>query len=79
MAFSGRCMGGMGGDTFWHQQRSLRYLQDGKPAIQRTLARIWRYLRPYQMKLALGTLLMLLGGGMTLTFRGRFLVSQPEW
>jgi ATP-binding cassette subfamily B protein len=70
MALSGRGMGGMGGgmnaNTFWHQQRSMRYLQDGKPAIRRTLARIWRYLRPYQVKLALGTLLMLLGVLMTL-------------
>lgn len=70
MALSGRGMGGMGGgmngNTFWQQQRSMRYLQNGKPAIRRTLARIWRYLRPYQAQLTLGTLLMLLGVVMTL-------------
>jgi ATP-binding cassette subfamily B protein len=44
----------------------LRYLQDGAPDIRRTLLRIWQYVRPYRLKLALGTLLLLLGIAMTL-------------
>ena len=71
MAFSGRggmgtgsIGGGMGssmGGGLWHQQRSRGYLRDGKPAIKRTLTRVWRYLRPYRWRLAIGTLIMLLG------------------
>jgi ATP-binding cassette subfamily B protein len=54
------------GAGFWHQQRSLSYLRDGKPAIRRTLARVWQYLRPYRWRLVLGTLVMLLGVALTL-------------
>lgn len=37
--FGGMC-GGMGGGmaTLWNQQRSLRYLREGKPDISHTLA-----------------------------------------
>ena len=75
MAYSGRGMGGMGAGgaggigvigTFWQQQRSMRYLQDGPPDVRRTLARVWQYLRPYRSRLALGTFFMLLGVGMML-------------
>jgi ATP-binding cassette subfamily B protein len=54
------------GGGLWHQQRSLGYLRDGKPAIKRTLARVWLYLRPYRWRLAIGTLIMLLGVVLTL-------------
>jgi ATP-binding cassette subfamily B protein len=65
MAFSGRGMGGgMGGGiqgTFWRQQRSLSYLNGGKPDIKRTLKRVWQALHRYKRQLVLGTLVMLLG------------------
>lgn len=65
--------GGMGGGlgagrgmgTLW-QQRSQRYLSEGTPNIKRTLLRAWRYLRVYRLQLALGTLVMLLGVGLSL-------------
>ena len=65
MGMGGGMSGGMGGGL-WHQQRSLGYLRDGKPAIKRTLMRVWRYLRPYRWRLAVGTLVMLLGIVLTL-------------
>ena len=64
MAFSGRGMGGgMGGmqGTFWRQQRSLSYLNGGKPDIKRTLKRVWQALRQYKRQLVWGTIVMLLG------------------
>ena len=65
MAFSSRGMGGGMGSgamgSFWHQQRSRGYLREGKPEIRRTLARVWQYLRPYRWRLAVGTVIMLLG------------------
>jgi hypothetical protein len=71
MAISGRggmggMNGGMGGGTFWQQQRSMRYLQDGKPRIRQTLGRIWSALHPYRWQITLGTILMILGVAMTL-------------
>jgi len=51
--------------TLW-QQRSQGYLREGTPNIRRTLLRAWRYLRPYRMQLAVGTLVMLLGVGLGL-------------
>ena len=55
--------GGMGGGmaTLWNQQRSLRYLSDGKPDISHTLALVWKSLSVYRWKLILGTLVMILG------------------
>jgi ATP-binding cassette, subfamily B, bacterial len=65
MAYSGgsRFGGGMGGSmgTLWNQQRSMRYLRDGKPDIARTLTDVWRSLRAYRWQLALGTLVMIVG------------------
>jgi len=57
--------GGRGMGTLW-QQRSQGYLREGTPNIRRTLLRAWRYLRPYRMQLAVGTLVMLLGVGLGL-------------
>ncbi len=65
MAYSGgsRFGGGMGGSmgTLWNQQRSMRYLRDGKPDIARTLTDVWRSLHAYRWQLALGTLVMIVG------------------
>jgi ATP-binding cassette subfamily B protein len=62
MAFSGRGGMGMGmGGGLWHQQRARGYLRDGAPDIQRTLRRVWHYLRPYGWRLVFGTIVMLLG------------------
>jgi ATP-binding cassette, subfamily B, bacterial len=65
MAFSssGRFGGGMGGSmgALWNQQRSMRYLRDGKPDIMRTLTDVWRSLRAYRWQLAIGTLVMIVG------------------
>ena len=66
MALSGRGgLGGLGG-SFWHQQRSLGYLRAGAPQVRRTLLRVGRCLRPYRGQLALGTVVMLAGVGLSL-------------
>ncbi|GCE21987.1 ABC transporter ATP-binding protein [Dictyobacter kobayashii] len=64
----GSRFGGMGGGmaTLWNQQRSLRYLRDGKPDIKHTLGLVWQALRVYSWQLALGTLVMILGVGVGL-------------
>src|SRR5260370_22861049 len=56
--------GGMG--TLWNQQRSIRYLREGKPDVSRTLVQVWESLRVYRWQLALGTLVMILGVGVGL-------------
>lgn len=64
MAFSGGSrFGGMGGGmaTLWNQQRSMRYLRDGKPDIKHTLALVWQALRVYRWQLVFGTLVTILG------------------
>jgi ATP-binding cassette, subfamily B, bacterial len=70
MAFSGRGgmrgMGGGLGGAFWQQQRARGYLNEGKPDVRRTLARVWEALRLYRWGLTLGTIVMLLGVGMGL-------------
>ncbi len=69
MAFSGGGrFGGMGGGmgTLWHQQRSMRYLSDGKPDIRHTLTLAWQALRVYRWQLVLGTIVMILGVGVGL-------------
>ena len=72
MAFSGNGMSGMGGGmgslqrTFWRQQRSLGYLNDGKPNVKRTMKRVWQALSKYKGQLILGTIVMLLGVGLGL-------------
>ena len=51
MAYSGGGMGGgIGGGmaTLWNQQRSLRYLREGKPDISHTLALVWKSLSVYR-------------------------------
>jgi ATP-binding cassette subfamily B protein len=73
MAYSGGGrFGGMGGGmsggmvALWNQQRSLRYLKDGKPDIVRTLRLVWQALRVYRGQLVLGTLVTILGVGVGL-------------
>ena len=69
MALSGGSrFGGMGGGmgTLWNQQRSLRYLREGKPDVSRTLVQVWESLRVYRWQLVLGTLVMILGAGVGL-------------
>ncbi len=69
MALSGGSrFGGMGGGmgTLWNQQRSIRYLREGKPDVSRTLVQVWESLRVYRWQLALGTLVMILGVGVGL-------------
>lgn len=69
MAFSGNGMGGGMGNlqrTFWRQQRSLGYLNDGKPNVKRTMKRVWQALSKYKRQLILGTIVMLLGVGLGL-------------
>jgi len=69
MAYSGGGrFGGMGGGmaTLWNQQRSLRYLSEGKPDISHTLALVWKSLSVYRWQLILGTLVMTLGVGVGL-------------
>src|SRR5579864_9525812 len=74
MAYSGGGrFGGMGGGmgsggmmTLWQQQRSMRYLSDGKPDIARTLRLVWQALRVYRRQLVLGTLVTMLGVGVGL-------------
>src|SRR5450755_2069551 len=64
MSFSGGGrFGGMGGGmaTLWNQQRSMRYLSDGKPDIKHTLTLVWHALRVYRWQLVLGTIVMTLG------------------
>src|SRR5216683_2403070 len=60
--------GGMGGGmaTLWNQQRSMKYLSEGKPDISRTLALVWKSLRAYRWQLVFGTLVMILGVGVGL-------------
>src|SRR5260370_12933806 len=60
--------GGMGGGMgmLWNQQRSRKYLSEGKPNISRTLALVWKSLRAYRWQLVFGTLVMILGVGMGL-------------
>jgi ATP-binding cassette subfamily B protein len=49
------------------QFRGLRYLQGGPPpSIRRTLPRVWACFRPYGGHLILGTILLLLGTGVSL-------------
>jgi len=52
--------------TLWNQQRSIRYLREGKPDVSRTLVQVWESLRVYRWQLALGTLVMILGVGVGL-------------
>src|SRR5690348_17233094 len=59
-----RTLGGMA--TLWNQQRSLRYLREGKPDISRTLALVWKSLSVYRWQLILGTFVMILGVGVGL-------------
>ena len=69
MAYSGGGrFGGMGGGmpTLWNQQRSLRYLREGKPDISHTLALVWKSLSVYRWQLILGTFVMILGVGVGL-------------
>jgi ATP-binding cassette subfamily B protein len=69
MALSGGSRyGGMGGGmgTLWNQQRSIRYLREGKPDVSRTLVQVWESLRVYRWQLVLGTLVMILGVGVGL-------------
>jgi len=69
MALSGGSrFGGMGGGmgTLWNQQRSIRYLREGKPDVSRTLVQVWESLRVYRWQLVLGTLVMILGVGVGL-------------
>ncbi len=68
MAFSGGGrFGGMGGGmgggmaTLWNQQRSMRYLSEGKPDIRHTLSLVWQALRVYRWQLVFGTLVTILG------------------
>jgi ATP-binding cassette subfamily B protein len=67
MAFSGGRFGGAGGGmgggmaTLWNQQRSMRYLSEGKPDIKHTLALVWQALRVYRWQLVFGTLVTMLG------------------
>ncbi len=59
--------GGMGGmATLWQQQRSMRYLSEGKPDISGTLALVWKSLRGYRRQLVLGTVVTILGVGVGL-------------
>ena len=60
--------GGIGGGmaTLWNQQRSMKYLSEGKPDISRTLALVWKSLRAYRWQLVFGTLVMILGVGVGL-------------
>src|SRR5260370_18678823 len=60
--------GGMGGGMgmLWNQQRSRKYLSEGKPDISRTLALVWKSLRAYRWQLVFGTLVMILGVGVGL-------------
>ena len=58
-------MGG-GMATLWNQQRSLRYLREGKPDISHTLALVWKSLSVYRWQLILGTFVMILGVGVGL-------------
>jgi ATP-binding cassette subfamily B protein len=64
MALGGGRFGPMG--AVWHQQRTIGYLREGKPDTRRTLGQVWQYLRVYRGKLALGTLVMILGVGVGL-------------
>ncbi len=58
-------MGGMG--ALREQQRALRALEEGPPPnTWLTLRRVWGCFRPYQLRLALGTVLMLAGLGLML-------------
>src|SRR2546428_12484579 len=69
MALSGGSrFGGMGGGmgTLWNQQRSIRYLREGKPDVSRTLVQVWESLRVYRWQLVLGTLVMILWVGVGL-------------
>lgn len=73
MAYSGGgrfggMSGGMGGGmmALWNQQRSLRYLKDGKPDIAYTLRLVWQALRVYRWQLVVGTLVTILGVGIGL-------------
>jgi ATP-binding cassette, subfamily B, bacterial len=73
MALGGGRFGGMGGGmggggmaTLWNQQRSMRYLSDGKPNIKHTLTLVWQSLRAYRWQLVLGTIVMTLGVGVGL-------------
>ncbi len=72
MSFSGGGrFGGMGGGmggmaTLWQQQRSMRYLSEGKPDIAGTLALVWQALRVYRWQLVLGTGVTILGVGVGL-------------
>ncbi|HXX79321.1 MAG TPA: ABC transporter ATP-binding protein [Ktedonobacteraceae bacterium] len=63
--FGGMGMGG-GAATLWNQQRSLRYLSEGKPDISHTLSLVWESLRVYRKELVLGTFVMVLGVGVGL-------------
>ncbi|HYA99141.1 MAG TPA: ABC transporter transmembrane domain-containing protein, partial [Ktedonobacteraceae bacterium] len=63
--FGGMGMGG-GAATLWNQQRSLRYLSEGKPDISHTLSLVWKSLRVYRKELVLGTFVMVLGVGVGL-------------
>ena len=64
MALSGGGrFGGMGGGmgTLWNQQRSMKYLSDGKPDISHTLSLVWQALRVYRWQLVFGTFVTILG------------------
>ncbi|MCL5257246.1 MAG: ABC transporter ATP-binding protein/permease [Chloroflexi bacterium] len=52
--------------ALWNQQRSLKYLRDGKPDIRHTLSLVWAALRPYTGRLVLGTVVMVVGVGVGL-------------
>src|SRR5579871_4998415 len=68
MRAGGSGMGGMGLGNMGalrEQHRALRALQEGPPPdLRATLKRVWACFKPYQLQLALGTLLML--GGLIL-------------
>ncbi len=54
------------GFGMWQHQRSLSYLESGKPDVRRTLARVWLTLRPYRLRLLIGFVLVVLGVGASL-------------
>lgn len=66
MSFDGS-RGGFGiGGAWGRQQRTLGYLEEGRPEVRRTLARAWGMLHGYRGRLALGATLILLGVGANL-------------
>ena len=64
--YSRRSLGGVGMGGIWQQQRTLGYLNEGKPDVPKTLARVWNLLRSYHWQMVLMTVVILLGVGVGL-------------